>query len=41
MRSEADFLVEVVQRLNRTGLGYMLTGSMASNQSPQSGWHGP
>lgn len=31
MRSEADFLIEVVERLDQTGMAYMLTGSMASN----------
>jgi hypothetical protein len=31
MRSEREFLVDVLARLNRTGIDYMLTGSMASN----------
>lgn len=31
MRSEREFLIDVLERLNRTGIGYMLTGSMASN----------
>jgi hypothetical protein len=31
MRSEQEFLVDVLQRLNTTGVDYMLTGSMASN----------
>jgi hypothetical protein len=31
MRSEKEFLVEVLQRLNQAGVDYMLTGSMASN----------
>jgi len=31
MRTESDFLIDVLQRLNRAGIPYMLTGSMASN----------
>jgi hypothetical protein len=31
MRSEREFLVDVLARLNRTGIEYMLTDSMASN----------
>ena len=31
MRSEQEFLVDVLQRLNSAGVDYMLTGSMASN----------
>ncbi|MCE5266679.1 MAG: hypothetical protein LLG00_02180 [Planctomycetaceae bacterium] len=31
MRSEREFLVDVLARLNRLGINYMLTGSMASN----------
>jgi hypothetical protein len=31
MRSEQEFLVDVLERLNRAGIDYMLTGSMASN----------
>lgn len=31
MRSEGEFLVDVLSRLNQSGLSYMLTGSMASN----------
>lgn len=31
MRSEQEFLVDVLQRLNQAGIEYMLTGSMASN----------
>ena len=31
MRSEKELLIDCLQRLNRTGLAYMLTGSMASN----------
>jgi hypothetical protein len=31
MRSESEFLVDVLQRLNAAGVDYMLTGSMASN----------
>lgn len=31
MRSESEFLVDVLQRLNTAGVDYMLTGSMASN----------
>jgi len=31
MRSEREFLVDVLARLNRIGIDYMLTGSMASN----------
>ena len=31
MRTEREFLVEVLERLNKTGVNYMLTGSMASN----------
>ena len=31
MRSESEFLVDVLQRLNTAGVNYMLTGSMASN----------
>lgn len=31
MRTESDFLVDVLQRLNRVGIPYMLSGSMASN----------
>ena len=31
MRSEREFLVDVLQRLNKAGIDYMLTGSMASN----------
>lgn len=31
MRSEREFLVDVLGRLNRAGVDYMLTGSMASN----------
>jgi hypothetical protein len=31
MRSESDFLVDVLGRLNTAGVEYMLTGSMASN----------
>ena len=31
MRSEREFLVDVLARLNETGIEYMLTGSMASN----------
>ncbi len=31
MRTESEFLVEVLQRLNSVAVDYMLTGSMASN----------
>jgi len=31
MRNQAEFLIELLTRLNSTGLRYMLTGSMASN----------
>lgn len=31
MRTESEFLVDVLGRLNRAGVEYMLTGSMASN----------
>ena len=31
MRSEKELLVDCLERLNRSGLCYMLTGSMASN----------
>jgi len=31
MRTESEFLVDVLGRLNRAGVDYMLTGSMASN----------
>jgi hypothetical protein len=31
MRSESEFLVDVLGRLNTAGVDYMLTGSMASN----------
>jgi len=31
MRSESEFLVDVLARLNAAGVEYMLTGSMASN----------
>lgn len=31
MRSERDFLIDVLGRLNSAGIDYMLTGSMASN----------
>ncbi|MHB8899530.1 MAG: hypothetical protein ACYC6Y_12345 [Thermoguttaceae bacterium] len=31
MRSEGEFLVDVLARLNAVGVDYMLTGSMASN----------
>jgi hypothetical protein len=31
MRSESEFLVDVMRRLDRAGVDYMLTGSMASN----------
>ncbi len=31
MRTESDFLIDVLGRLNRAGIDYMLTGSMASN----------
>lgn len=31
MRTESEFLVDVLGRLNRSGIDYMLTGSMASN----------
>jgi hypothetical protein len=31
MRTEAELLIDVLARLNRTGIDYMLTGSMASN----------
>ena len=31
MRSEQDFLIDVLQRLNASSIEYMLTGSMASN----------
>lgn len=31
MRSESEFLVDVLGRLNGVGIEYMLTGSMASN----------
>ena len=31
MRTEQEFLVDVLQRLGQTGIDYMLTGSMASN----------
>ena len=31
MRSEQEFLVDVLDRLNTAGVEYMLTGSMASN----------
>jgi len=31
MRTERDFLADVLTRLNRIGISYMLTGSMASN----------
>jgi hypothetical protein len=31
MRSESEFLIDVLARLNAVGVHYMLTGSMASN----------
>ena len=31
MRTESEFLVDVLSRLNRASVDYMLTGSMASN----------
>jgi hypothetical protein len=31
MRTEQEFLADILGRLNRTGVAYMLTGSMASN----------
>jgi hypothetical protein len=31
MRSERELLIDCLERLNRSGLAYMLTGSMASN----------
>ena len=31
MRSESEFLADMLGRLNRTGVSYMLTGSMVSN----------
>jgi hypothetical protein len=31
MRNEIEFLTDVLARLNRTSINYMLTGSMASN----------
>src|SRR5438552_17615251 len=31
MRSESEFLVDLLKRLNRANVSYMLTGSMASN----------
>ena len=31
MRSEREFLIDVLGRLNKTRIDYMLTGSMASN----------
>jgi hypothetical protein len=31
MRSEKELLIDCLQRLNRSGISYMLTGSMASN----------
>ena len=31
MRSEKELLMDCLERLNRSGLAYMLTGSMASN----------
>jgi hypothetical protein len=31
MRTESEFLVDVLDRLNRAAVDYMLTGSMASN----------
>jgi hypothetical protein len=31
MRTEVEFLVDVLYRLNQLGVEYMLTGSMASN----------
>ncbi|MFZ5829692.1 MAG: hypothetical protein ACOY3P_06380 [Planctomycetota bacterium] len=31
MRSESEFLADIVSRLNAAGVDYMLTGSMASN----------
>jgi hypothetical protein len=31
MRTESEFLVDVLGRLNQAGVPYMLTGSMASN----------
>mgnify|MGYP005678367309 CR=1 FL=1 len=31
MRTEQEFLADVLTRLNETGIDYMLTGSMASN----------
>lgn len=31
MRTEREFLVDVLNRLNQAGVDYMLTGSMASN----------
>jgi hypothetical protein len=31
MRTEREFLIDVLARLNQTGIDYMLTGSMASN----------
>ena len=31
MRTESEFLVDVLGRLDRAGIDYMLTGSMASN----------
>ena len=31
MRTEKDLLIDCLERLNRSGISYMLTGSMASN----------
>lgn len=31
MRSERDLLVDVLKRIDKVGIDYMLTGSMASN----------
>ncbi len=31
MRSEREFLVDVLERLNQSGVPYLLTGSLASN----------
>jgi hypothetical protein len=31
MRTEGEFLIDVLHRLDRGGFDYMLTGSMASN----------
>jgi hypothetical protein len=31
MRTESEFLIDVLRRVNQTGVDYMLTGSMASS----------